>query len=171
MSTTATDTPYIEAQVTLSYRECLRLSWIVLKESRAFWIVMIALMVLMRVQMLATSSPEDPAGPFWIDLVSWVLFIATMTPLSALFMWHRSRVFAPLHYRFDAGGLHAVNTRAELRQTWDKIDLLKRKQGLLLLYVARRPAHCIPLHALQAPSDLDLLAAWARAGGTSRVET
>lgn len=171
MSTAATDTSNIQAQVTLSYRECLRLTWIVLKESRAFWIGMIALMVLMRVQMLATSSPEDPAGPFWIDLVSWVFLIATLTLVSALLVWHRSRVFAPLHYRFGAEGLQLRTTLSDVRQQWDKIDRLKRTNDLLLLYVARRPAHCIPLHALQAPSDVDQLAAWARAGGTPRVET
>jgi hypothetical protein len=171
MSAAVMDTPHIEAQVTLSYRECLRLSWIMLKESRSFWMVMFALMVIMRVQMLATSSPEDPAGPFWIDLVSWALFIATLTPLSALVMWHRSRVFAPMRYRFDADGLHVLNARAELRQSWRQIDQLKRKNDLLLLYVAKRPAHCIPLHTLHAPSDIDLLAAWARSGGTSRVDS
>lgn len=171
MSAAVTDTSHIEAQVTLSYRECLRLSWIALKESRAFCAILIVLMVLMRMQTLATSGPEDPAAPFWIDLVFWTFLIAILTPLSALLMWHRSRVFAPMRYRFDASGLHMLNARFEARQSWNKLDRLKRNDDLLLLYIANRPAHCIPLHALHAPSDIDHLAAWARAGGTPQVET
>lgn len=170
MSAAVTDTPHIEAQVTLSYRECLHLSWIALKESRIFWTILIVLMVLMRVQALATSGPEDPAAPFWIDLVFWAFLIAILTPLSGLFMWHRSRVFAPMCYRFDADGLEMRSANSELKQRWAAILRIRRRNGFLLLYSGKQHAHVIPRRALPDRDGEATLLRLARLGGVPRID-
>ena len=170
MSIAATDTPYIKAQVTLSYRECLRLSWMMLKASPAFWAILIALMVSMRVQTIATSSPQNPAAPFWIDLVFWAFLIAILTPLSALFTWRRSRVFAPMRYRFDADGLEMRNSNSELKQPWAAILRIRRRSGFLLLYFGKQHAHIIPRRALLDRDVETTLLRLARQGGVPRID-
>lgn len=161
----------VETEFQLSYLERLRAAWSVSASSWSMllWMLLLpfwAAILLLWVATHGSSHPLRDGVMFGLlaGLVPGMLLLKTSIA-------HRAgRRRGPIAYRFDREGLQAKTATTLLQQRWPAIVRVREGSGMLLLYLDRRSAHCVPVRALPHRDAAARIARWASEGGAARVE-